>query len=148
MKQNNVYIAEIQSIFPQTYDATYFADKVYPTDRYGERTNTLATRLASTFGVDNRPSVLDFDAYPEIKLKNEDDHPKMWGTTIVNQLTEVVDKEEIGMFCLSYNASYHTDILPNLACQIAINAELENLDKTEELPYYGCAAGVYSPMYY
>lgn len=144
MAHNNVYISEIQSIFPQTYDSTYFADKVYPSEQYGQKTNTLATRLASTFGVDQRPSVLDFDVYPEIKLKNEMDHPKMWGTTIVNQLTEVIDKDEIGMFCVSYNASYHTDILPNLACQIAINAGLENLDATEELPYYGCAAGVYS----
>ncbi|NER12699.1 hypothetical protein GWK08_04550 [Leptobacterium flavescens] len=144
MEQKNVYIAKIKSIFPQTYDAVYFADKVYPSKRYGERTNTLATRLASTFGVDNRPSVLDFDVYPEIKLKNENDHPKMWGTTIVNELTQEIDKDEIGMFCLSYNASYHTDILPNLACQIAINSGLEDLDATEELPYYGCAAGVYS----
>ena len=144
MGHNNIYIAEIQSIFPQTYDATFFADKVYPSDRYGERTNKLATRLASTFGVNQRPSVLDFDAYPEIKLKNENDHPKMWGTTIVNQLTTNIPKEEIGMLSVSYNATYHTDILPNLACQIAINSDLNHLDATEELPYYGCAAGVYS----
>ncbi|WP_340200453.1 3-oxoacyl-[acyl-carrier-protein] synthase III C-terminal domain-containing protein [Ascidiimonas sp. W6] len=144
MKQTDVYIAEVQSIFPKSYDAVYFADRVYPKEIYGERTNQLAKRLASSFGVQKRPSVLDFDAYPNVLLKQEKDHPRKWGVSIIDKLTKYVDKDEIGMFNLSYNATYHTDILPNLACQIALDAELKELDTTEELPYYGCAAGIYS----
>lgn len=144
MKQTNVYIADVQSIFPTSYDAVYFADRVYPKEIYGERTNRLAKRLASSFGVDQRPSVLNFDIYPEVALKEEKDHPRKWGVSIIDKLTTLVDKDEIGMFNLSYNATYHTDILPNLACQIALDAELKELDATEELPYYGCAAGIYS----
>lgn len=144
MQQKSVYIADVRSVFPESYDAVYFADRVYPIEKYGAKINTLAKRLAGTFGVSQRPSVLNFDKYPEIVLKNEKDHPRSWGTTVVNELTSVIRKEEIGMFSVSYNASYHTDILPNLACQIALDAKLDHLDATEELPYYGCAAGVYS----
>ncbi|XLS29782.1 3-oxoacyl-[acyl-carrier-protein] synthase III C-terminal domain-containing protein [Flavobacteriaceae bacterium M23B6Z8] len=144
MKQTNVYIADVQSIFPSSYDAVYFADRVYPKEIYGEKTNRLAKRLASSFGVPQRPSVLNFEVYPEVMLKEEKDHPRKWGVSVIDRLTTVVAKDEIGMFNLSYNATYHTDILPNLACQIALDAELKELDATEELPYYGCAAGIYS----
>lgn len=144
MEQTNVYIAAMESIFPCSYDAVYFADKVYPKEVFGEKTNKLAKRLATSFGVSHRPSVLNFEAYPEVIIQNENDHPRNWGTTIVDKLTQNIKKEEIGMLKVSYNASYHTDILPNLACQIALDADLKDLDATEELPYYGCAAGIYS----
>jgi len=106
--------------------------------------NRLATKLAHKIGVEYRTSVIDCELYPTIVLADPADHPRSWGKEIINKLTTNIDKNDIGLFSLSYNISYHTDILPNLASQIIMDAELTSLDKNEEIAYYGCAASIYS----
>ncbi|MBD2293425.1 hypothetical protein H6G06_07965 [Anabaena sphaerica FACHB-251] len=141
---NNVYIADIRSITPRSYSAKYIADKMYPSHLYGDKLNILAKKLAEKIGVERRASVIDYELYPEITLANPDDHPKVWGTRIINELTENINKDDIGFLTLSYNVSYHKDILPSLASQIAIDAQLTKLDGNDEVAYYGCASSIYS----
>jgi len=141
---NNVYIAEIQSIFPKKYAAEYLADKMYPSHLYGDSLNKFAKKLAYKIGVKYRASVLDYELFPINKLALPSDHPKLWGTKIINELTKNIDKNDIGFFGLNYNLSFHTDILPNLSSQIIMDAELANVEKNEELVAYGCAASIYS----
>ncbi|MCV6637687.1 3-oxoacyl-[acyl-carrier-protein] synthase III C-terminal domain-containing protein [Candidatus Albibeggiatoa sp. nov. NOAA] len=143
MNTKPVYIAEIESIFPKRYDSQYLADKLYPAERYGKKHNQLAKKLAYKTGIKQRSSVLDLETYPKISLADPQDHPKIWGKKIVEQLTNNIAKSEIGHFNLGYNISTHTDLLPNLATQIAIDTKLTNIEQAEECAYYGCAASIY-----
>lgn len=138
-----MYIAEIQKIIPKKYSAVYIADKMYPVELYGHRVNQLAKRLAKKFGITYRACVIDFENYPQIALLEDADHPKNWGKQIIDTLTTTIAKEEIGFFGVGYNVSYHSDILPNLASQIIMEAALNHLDRNDEIPYYGCAAPLY-----
>ncbi|MCL2931529.1 MAG: hypothetical protein MGG11_04305 [Trichodesmium sp. MAG_R03] len=45
---------------------------------------------------------------------------------------------------MGYNVISHQEILPNLACQIAIDADLQLEEMPIELAYYGCAAGIFA----
>jgi predicted naringenin-chalcone synthase len=144
MQMNNVYIAEIRSIFPKKYSSKYIADKMYPSYLYGDKLNRLAKKLAKKLGVECRASVIDYELYPKIVLANPADHPRTWGRKIVNELTANIDKDDVGLFSLSYNVSYHTDVLPNLASQIIMDAKLTNLDRNDEIAHYGCALSIYS----
>lgn len=139
-----MYIAEIQKILPARYAAGYIVDAMYPSGLYGSHVNQFAKRLAKKFGVAYRPVVIDFDRYPQIALRNDADHPKEWGKQIIDGLTTTIAKDEIGLFSLAYNLSYHSDILPNLASQIIMEAGLNHLDVNDEIAYYGCAASLYS----
>jgi predicted naringenin-chalcone synthase len=144
MQMNDVYIAEIQSIFPRKYSAKYMADRLYPSHLYGDKLNRFAQKLVHQFGIKYRTSVIDWEVYPIVELADPADHPKSWGKDIINKLTKNINKNDIGLFNLSYNISNYTDILPNLATQIVIDAKLPNLDKNDEIAYYGCAAAIYS----
>jgi predicted naringenin-chalcone synthase len=144
MSNNNVYIAEIQSIFPKQYSSKYLADKLYPSSLYGKQLNRLANRLAAQFGIKYRTSVIDYELYPTIALADSAYDPRSWGKKIINKLTTNINKKHIGSFNLSYNTSPHTDILPNLASQIIMDAGLTSLDENDEIAYYGCAASIYS----
>jgi predicted naringenin-chalcone synthase len=144
MLMNDVYVAEIQSIFPRKYSAKYMADRLYPSHLYGDNLNRFAQKLVHQFGIKYRTSVIDWEIYPTVALADSADHPKLWGKEIINKLTKNINKNNIGLFNLSYNITNNTDILPNLATQIVIDAKLPNLDKNDEIAYYGCAAAIYS----
>ncbi len=144
MRRHNIYIAEIHSIFPRSYASEYIADKMYPSQVFGNALNKLARKLARKFGIEYRTSVIDYELFPKIELADPADHPRLWGKEIIDTLTATIDKNEIGLFSLNYNVSYHSDTLPNLASQIIMDAELISLDRNEEIAHYGCAAGIYS----
>jgi len=144
MESGNVYISEVRKILPKRYPAAEIVDKMYPVKKYGENTNRLVKKLANRFGIAKRASVINFDVFPKIELRDEKDHPRNWGRRVIDELTSHIDKDEIGMFSLSYNISYHTEVLPNLASQIISDSGLNNLDVNEEIPYYGCSASIYS----
>ncbi len=144
MERKKHYIAGIEKIIPKQYPASYVANKFYPEEKYGKKLNDLSQRLAHKFGVTNRSCVLDLEKYPLLTLENEKNHPLNWGISVIDKLTNIIDKEEIGFFSLSYNLSFHEDTLPNLATQIANSSGLLNLDKVEEISNYGCAASLYS----
>lgn len=144
MIDKHVYIADIKKVLPQQYCSTEIADTFYPAEKYGPKTNQLVKRLSKSIKIDRRPCVLDLEAYPNRILKQEKDHPVQWGSDIIQQLTGTINKRDIGFFSLSYNVSFNLDTLPNLATQMALSAGLENLDHVEELPYYGCAASIFS----
>jgi len=141
---NNVYIAETIPIFPQSYSAKHIANQIYPEKTYGKKINRIANSYARKIGIKKRSCVINLNCLPKIKLKDEQNHPLEWGTKIVNQLTQHIDKTEIGCFCLNYNLSIHSDTLPNLASQIVMKSGLKQIEKNSELAYYGCASAIYS----
>ncbi|MCB9227616.1 MAG: hypothetical protein H6578_10675 [Chitinophagales bacterium] len=145
LKSNNAYIVGVEKIIPEKYNPEYVADIMFPTNYYDAGTNRMVKMLSKRINIENRTSVLDYDVYPEIAVKNEDDAPVIWGKKLVNKLCNKyhISEEEIGYFGLSYNISSHRDVLPNLATQIVRETNLSNVEVCSELPYYGCASPVF-----
>jgi len=141
---NNVYIAAIKPILPQQYTPEELLDILYSEKLTSPKVKRIAQTLARLSSVEYRYSVLDLSYFPEKKLLHESYHPKQWGKDIIDAFTEYVDLTDIGFLGVSYNISPHENILPNLACQIAMEKELTLSAIPEEISYYGCAAGIYS----
>ena len=145
-ERNNtkVYIAGIKTLLPQLYDPELVASVVYPPEKASELVNRLVKRAIKSIGIKNRTSVLSVEKYPEKVLLKDEYHPLNWGKAIVEHFLNYVNLEEIGHLSVSYNISSHLDFLPNLACQIANEMNLNLEIPPEELPYLGCAAALFS----
>lgn len=139
-----VFITNTMTVLPPRYEATALAKKVFDSERVGERTHRLATRVASRFGIEARTSVLDLDSYPNMQLLNKEQSPLAWGEQIVEGLTKDFDKDEIGHLSVAYNAAPELDSLPNLASQLVSNLGLKVDSPPMEFPNLGCAAGIYA----
>lgn len=139
-----VYITNTKTVLPPRYEATALAKKVFNVDRVGERTHSLASRVARRFGIEARTSVLNLDSFPKMELLNEQQSPLAWGKQLINDITEDFDINEIGHLSIAYNAAPEHDALPNLACKLAQDMELKLDSPPMELPNYGCAAGLYA----
>ena len=141
---NRVYIASIKSIFPKGYHPDIAVDALYPATEAGEKLNLYAKRVAKSLGFKQRYSVLDANSLPKKKLSTQEYHPLHWGKQILSNLSEKIDPKKIGFVSVSYNISSHTDVLPNLDCQLSLGANLELDAIPEEISYYGCAGGLFS----
>ena len=139
-----VYIARIKKILPPSYDLDYISEKIYPKELAGEKITKLVKKFAKNMHIKQKPTAIDLDSIPEIKLKRKEDHPKEWGKKIVKKLSEKIGIENIGFLSVAYNVTYNKDFLPNLTSQIVMETGLKTDIPPEELAYYGCAAGVIS----
>lgn len=143
----NVYIAGISSVVPKRYSSESVAECMYPVSAYGAAINKLARKFALMIDVPQRSVVTDLAAFGGDKPKelgDSADHPRMWGKSIVEDLTRSIPKSEVGYFSLGYNLSFHVDSLPNLASQIVMESALDQVDRADELVSYGCAASIFS----
>ncbi|WP_457636099.1 3-oxoacyl-[acyl-carrier-protein] synthase III C-terminal domain-containing protein [Persephonella sp.] len=139
-----VFIGDVFKVLPEIYSTEYLVQKVYSPERVGEKTNRFVHRYVKSLGIKQKPIVLDLDKLPEKKLKKEDYSPLKWGEKVVKRFSSKLGKENIGFLSISYNISYYEDFLPNLVSRIVENTDL-NLDTyPEELPFYGCASGLFS----
>lgn len=141
---NKVFIADIKSVFPKAYPPDIAADMLFPADKAGEKLNLYARKIAKFLGIETRFSVLDADLFPKKKLSKKEYHPLHWGMQILGQFSNEIDRKKIGFISVSYNVSSHVDVLPNLACQLSLDANLELDAMPEEIPYYGCAGGLFA----
>ncbi len=138
-----VYIADTFTINPPSVASEMLADVFFDRDRVGKQLNRLATRAAREFGISQRPTVLDLDRFPEIALCDDRHSSLHWGQDVVEHFLTELDIEDVGYLCVSYNISSHRDVMPNLACQIAMATGLRLDTPPLELPYYGCASGIF-----
>ncbi len=139
-----VFIGETVKVIPEIYSSQEIVDKVYPVEEVGEKTNRMIHRLASSIKIKSRPLAVDFSKLPVNQLKKDEYHPLNWGKTVVEKLSKKIGKENIGFLSVSYNISYHEDFLPNLVSQIVMETDLKVDSLPEEIPYYGCASGIFS----
>jgi len=139
-----VYIGDTSIILPEAYDVDYLIDRIYPVEKVGERVNRLLHKLSKSVGIKRKPLVFDIDKVPDIVLKKEEYHPLNWGKEIINRFVQKVGKENVGFLTVSYNITFNQDYLPNLASQLVIETGLELDLPPEEIPFYGCASGLYS----
>ena len=141
---NKVYIADMATLIPELYPQQDVVETFYPKESVSDRCRTLVSRLVHGVGITNRPVAIDLELFPKIVLKSQDYSPVNWGSQIIDSLTKHIPLEQVGYISVSYNIAVNNDILPNLACQIALHKNL-NLDfPPEELVSYGCAAGILS----
>jgi predicted naringenin-chalcone synthase len=140
----SVYIVNTLTVLPPRYEATDLAKRVFDSNRVGERTHKLATRVASRFGIEARTSVLDLDRFPAMQLLDDSQSPLAWGKQIIEGLTHDFDIDEIGHLSVAYNAAPEQDNLPNLASKLVQDLNLKVDSPPMELPNYGCAAGIYA----
>lgn len=139
-----VFIGDVFKVLPEIYSTEYLVQKVYSPERVGDKVNRFVQRYIKSIGIKQKPLVLDLDKLPEKKLKDQNYSPLKWGEQVVNRFSEKIGKENIGFFSVSYNISYHTDFLPNIVSRIVENTDLKLDSYPEELPFYGCASGLYS----
>ncbi len=139
-----VYIAKITKVLPPSYNLDYISEKIYPKELTGEKITKLAKKFAKNMHIKQKPTAIDLNSIPEVKLKRKEDHPKEWGKKVVKELSEKIGIENIGFLSVAYNVTYNKDFLPNLASQIVMETGLKTDVPPEELAYYGCAAGIIS----
>ncbi|RKZ82334.1 MAG: hypothetical protein DRR19_20850 [Candidatus Parabeggiatoa sp. nov. 1] len=142
-KMGNIYIAATECLTAKLYDAEYIADKFYPRHLTSEKTNKLARRLAKRFGIQQRAICVDLDRIPETVLRVKEEHPLFWCTSLVQRISTQISLSEIGYLGLAFNTTSHTDNIPNLACQVAIKADIKPDVMPEEFVNYGCAGGLF-----
>lgn len=139
-----VYLAAIETIIPKLYDPVKFTGKIYSEELSSRKVHRLAIKSQKAIGIQYRPSVLDIDKFPKLKLLRKKDHPKRWGMEIIANLSSLIEHEPIGFLSIAYNMSFHNETIPNLASQIASGAGL-SLDKIPiEWSNYGCAGGLFA----
>lgn len=138
-----VYIAAVRKILPKLYPAEHVAGVFYSLECCSERVHRLAKRTVRSVGIDSRPSVLDLEEFPQIKLAEDEYKPLNWGCSALEHFSGFIDMKDIGYLTVAYNTSSHDEYLPNLSCQIALAQGLELSSSPKEYVYCGCASGIY-----
>ncbi len=142
MRENEAFIVDIATLLPPRYRTQEILGRVYGQPGVANDILTLASRASRNTGVTTLSSVLDFDAYPAKRLIAECHTPKRWCCSLIDAVSIMLPPGEIGFLSVSYNISSHVDVLPNLACQVAAERNLQLTAPPHELPYHGCAAGI------
>lgn len=140
---NKVFIAGSATVFPPPLSSLYIADKLYPTNLFSEQTNKLAKRAARKFGIKERPICLDLERIPQRVIADQEHHPLSWCLNLIKQLSQTISLAEIGYIGVTYNTSFHSNTLPNLACQAVMHSGIVPTIAPEEFVNYGCAAGFF-----
>jgi len=140
---SDVFIAGTATAFPKPISSREVADKFYPPHLCSDRTVKLARRLANSFGIKTRTVCLDLERIPEKVLSSPANHPVLWCSTLIEQLSSIVRLTEIGYVGVAYNTTLHTNSLPNLACQAAMRCGINPEVAPEEFAHYGCAGGFF-----
>ncbi|WP_447123336.1 3-oxoacyl-[acyl-carrier-protein] synthase III C-terminal domain-containing protein [Glaciimonas sp. GG7] len=143
---NNSYIVGINSVIAPSYNPVEIINMIYPPAMVSERTNQVIKKLARQVGIRNRSTVRDTSRYPELKLLNTSYSSKEWGKKLIREVTHNsgIEFDDIGFLSVSYNASSHQEFIPNLACQIAQDLQLNLNSPPEVLPYLGCGGGMFA----
>jgi 3-oxoacyl-[acyl-carrier-protein] synthase III len=139
----DVFIGATATTFPTPLPERQVAEKLYPSHRCSARVTSLAKRFGANFGIRQRAICIDLERIPETVLAHPSFHPLAWCTTLIKNLSTVVPVDQVGYLGVAYNTSLHTDTLPNLACQAAIQTDITTEIVPEEFAHYGCAGGFF-----
>lgn len=144
--KNRVYLAEIATLLPRLFTADEVIEFLYPESMDRGRMHRFARRAASAVGITYRPTVLDREAFPERRLAKPEYHPLEWGKTIIGRLLEQsgLSAGDVGFLSVAYNIRSDADVLPSLSSKLVVECGLALDLPPQELPYLGCAAGLFS----
>lgn len=141
---NRVYIAATETLSAPLYPVHDAVEVFYPKEKTPKNAHKMARLLGKNVGIQNRAIVIEPTCLPKKQLCAERHSPKQWGLTLLDKVTAEIEPSDVGFISVAYNVTSHQDILPNLACQIAMEANLGLDERPSELPYYGCAAGIFA----
>jgi len=139
---SNVYIVDTATILPPQYQPETVMHRIYKQPGIAESVAIMAKKVSRYTGIERLASVLNLDVFPSKQLISDEHTPKNWCCSLIDAVTTKLPISEIGFLGISYNISSHIDILPNLACQVALEKKLDLVAAPEELAYYGCASGI------
>lgn len=140
---NDVFIGATATTFPKPLPALQVAEKIYPPHLCSVRVNQLARRFTASFGIRQRTICIDFEQIPNKILLDASHHPLAWCASLIEKFSKVLPIDQIGYVGIAYNTTFHTNILPNLACQAAMRMGMTPEIAPEEFAHYGCAAGFF-----
>jgi predicted naringenin-chalcone synthase len=141
---NDVYIAATATLTAPSYSAQELVDIYYPNEQVPRKAYKMARILEKQVGIQNRSMVTDPTIFPEKRLCSMEHTAKNWGMSLLDKVADPLDPANIGFISVAYNVTSHQEKLPNLACQIAMDANLALDEMPSELAYYGCAAGIFA----
>ena len=141
---NNIYIAATATLTAPLFSSQDAVELFYSKKRASKKAHKMARLLGKHVGIQNRAMVIDPTFFPQKQLCSQTHTPKNWGLSLLHKVTPEIDPADIGFVSVAYNVTSHPEILPNLACQIVIDANLTLDEMPSELAYYGCAAGIFA----
>jgi len=136
-----VYIADIRTILPEIYESEAITKRVYCTEETGI-SPAFAEKIVRRINIRLKPLIIDPDALPEKVLLKPEYSALNWGVKLVDELSRIVPKKEIGFLGTAYNVSSVSETLPNLSARIIISSGLNPDVPPEEKSSYGCASGI------
>lgn len=139
-----VFLSNLQTSLGVVYDAIEAIDFIYPASICGESVNRLARKFARKTGIRKRSSTIDIAKLPDKFLVSDRYHPATWGRELFSQVVPSNLLTEIGHILTVYNISSHQNILPSISAQIVNKLDLPGDILPIDLPYLGCAGGLFA----
>ncbi len=138
-----VFLANLETSLGRVYSSLEIANMLYPSERCGKKINQLARKFSQKTGIQKRSTVIDLTRVPEKFLISKEYHPVRWGSELFKKTVPVRLFEKIGNILSIYNISSHKNVLPSISAQIAAQLDLNTDIFPLDLPYLGCAGGLF-----
>ena len=138
-----VFLANLETSLGRVHSSVEIANTLYPLEKCGKKINQLARSFSQRTGIQKRSSVIDLTKLPGKFLISKKYHPVRWGTELFKKIVPARLLEKTGNILSIYNTSFHKNILPSISAQIAAQLDLNTNIFPLDIPYLGCAGGLF-----
>ncbi|MDJ0533012.1 MAG: 3-oxoacyl-[acyl-carrier-protein] synthase III C-terminal domain-containing protein [Xenococcaceae cyanobacterium MO_207.B15] len=138
-----VFLANLETSLGQVYSSLEIVNRLYSSERCGKKINQLARKFSQKTGIQKRSTVVDLTRLPEKFLISKEYHPLRWGNELFKKIVPVRLLEKLGNIISIYNTTFHQNVLPSISAQIAAQLDLKTNIFPLDIPYLGCAGGLF-----
>ncbi len=138
-----VFLANLETSLGQVYSSLEIVNRLYSSERCGKKINQLARKFSQKTGIQKRSTVIDLTRLPEKFLISKEYHPLRWGNELFKKIVPVRLLEKLGNIISIYNTTFHQNVLPSISAQIAAQLDLKTNIFPLDIPYLGCAGGLF-----
>ncbi|MDJ0744812.1 MAG: 3-oxoacyl-[acyl-carrier-protein] synthase III C-terminal domain-containing protein [Xenococcaceae cyanobacterium MO_167.B27] len=138
-----VFLANLETSLGQVYSSLEIVNRLYSSERCGKKINQLARKFSQKTGIQKRSTVIDLTRLPEKFLISKEYHPVRWGNELFKKIVPVRLLEKLGNIISIYNTTFHQNVLPSISAQIAAQLDLNTDIFPLDIPYLGCAGGLF-----
>ncbi len=138
-----VFLANLQTTLGRVYDSLEIVNLLYSSEKCDQKISQLARKFAQKTGIQKRSTVIDLTRLPEKFLISKEYHPLRWGKELFKKTVPVRLFNKLGNIISIYNATFHQDVLPSISAQIATQLDLNTDIFPLDMPYLGCAGGLF-----
>lgn len=139
-----VFLSNLQTSLGLIYDSLEAIDLIYPASICGESVNRLARKFVQKTEIKRRSSTIDLTKLPDKYLTSDRYRPAVWGRDLFNKVVPSNLLAEIGHILTVYNISSHQNVLPSISAQIVNKLNLSGKILPMDMPYLGCAGGLFA----